>query len=65
MFRHNVGAFDRAARLLVGACLLSFALAEPQTPLGHIGIVPLLTAVIGSCPLYSMLGLCTVRRRKA
>jgi len=61
MFKHNVGARDRAVRLLVGAGLVSFALAGPEAPAGYMGVAPLLTAVLGSCPIYAMLGLSTLR----
>ncbi|MBF0281383.1 MAG: DUF2892 domain-containing protein, partial [Zetaproteobacteria bacterium] len=29
---------------------------EPATPWGWIGVVPLLTALVGFCPLYPLLG---------
>jgi len=61
----NVGMFDRAARLVVGIALLAFALGylAPGTGwnwLGWIGIVPILTALLGNCPAYSLFG-CSTR----
>ena len=60
----NVGAIDRVLRVILGLALIAFALGfiAPGAPyhwLGWIGAVPLLTAAVGSCPLYSVLGLST------
>lgn len=54
---------ERVVRVLVGLGLLG--LAGPQTPWGYIGIVPLLTGLAGTCPLYSALGVstCPVNRK--
>lgn len=66
----NVGTIDRILRVIIGLALIAFALGAiaPATGynwLGWIGVVPLLTAAAGSCPLYSMLGLssCPVARK--
>jgi len=64
MLGMNVGVVDRVVRVVLGLALIAFALGylAPGTGfnwLGWIGIVPLLTAAVGSCPLYSMLGLST------
>ena len=60
----NVGAIDRAARVIVGLVLLAYALRVgfPDTGwnwVGYIGLVPILTALIGFCPAYTMLGFST------
>lgn len=52
----NVGAVDRALRVVVGLVVLSLYFVGPQTPWALIGLVPLLTAVIGYCPAYSIFG---------
>jgi hypothetical protein len=62
----NVGAIDRALRIIVGLVLLAYALklGLPDTGwnwVGWIGVVPLFTALIGNCPLYSLLGVSTCR----
>jgi hypothetical protein len=66
----NVGALDRIVRIVLGLVLLAFALGflAPGTGynwLGWIGVIPLATAAMGSCPLYSLLGLstCPVEKR--
>jgi len=60
----NVGTFDRIARVVVGIVLIAFALGyiAPGTTwswVGWIGVVPLLTAALGTCPLYSVVGCST------
>ena len=60
----NVGMIDRAIRLVVGILLIAFALrlGFPETGwnwVGWIGVVPILTAIFGYCPAYSLLGLST------
>ena len=60
----NVGTLDRILRVVVGLALIAFALGfiapgAGYNWLGWIGVVPLLTAVVGSCPLYSVMGLST------
>ena len=59
--KRNLGTADRAIRVLLGLGLLSaIFLVEGSTRwFGLIGLVPLLTAAVGSCPLYSLLGLST------
>jgi hypothetical protein len=55
----NVGGIDRILRFAIGAGVLSLAFIGPKTPLGYIGLIPLLTAFAGSCPLYTVLGFST------
>jgi hypothetical protein len=60
----NEGTIDRALRVIAGAGILSLAFIGPQTAWGYVGLVPLITGLIGYCPLYAMLGLstCPVKR---
>jgi hypothetical protein len=55
----NEGNLDRILRILVGLVLLALIFVGPKTMWGLIGIVPLATGLIGSCPLYTVLGLRT------
>ena len=55
----NEGAADRVVRIIVGAGVLSLAFVGPQSPWAYIGAVPLLTGLLGSCPLYTLLGFST------
>ncbi|HEY9214207.1 MAG TPA: DUF2892 domain-containing protein [Ancylobacter sp.] len=64
----NVGPIDRVLRVIIGFALLSllFVLEGNLRWLGLIGLVPLLTALVGNCPLYSIVGLstCPLKARK-
>lgn len=57
--KSNVGSLDRVVRIIMGLGLLSliFLLNNPLRWIGLIGLVPLMTAVMGSCPIYTLLGL--------
>jgi len=64
----NVGAVDRAVRIAIGLVLIAYALklGLPDTGwnwAGWIGVVPLLAAFVGVCPLYSLLGVSTCSRK--
>jgi len=63
----NVGTLDKILRVVIGILLIAFALplGFPQTGwnwTGWIGVIPLLTAVIGFCPLYRIVGISTCPR---
>ena len=64
----NVGGFDRIARIVVGLALIAFAVLAPATIswkwIGYIGVVPLLTALVGFCPVYPLLGINTCPMKK-
>ncbi len=55
----NEGTIDRTLRVILGLVLLSLVFVGPQTLWGLIGIVPLATGLLGSCPIYSVLGIST------
>jgi Protein of unknown function (DUF2892) len=57
----NEHLVDRALRVLLGLGVLSLTLVGPHTALGYIGLVPLATGLVGSCPLYSIFGFSTWR----
>ncbi len=61
----NMGTIDRVLRIVVGLGLISIVFIGPQTPWGWIGVVPLATALLGYCPLYSLLGIKTSPTQKA
>jgi len=58
----NEGKVDRLLRVVVGLVLLALVFVGPQTPWGWIGVVPLLTGLVGYCPAYSLIGLNTCRK---
>jgi hypothetical protein len=59
----NVGGIDRVLRAVLGIVLIALVFVGPQTPWGWIGVVPLATAAIRFCPLYTLLGLNTCPRQ--
>jgi hypothetical protein len=59
----NEGTIDRAVRIIAGLAILSLAFVGPQSPLGYLGLVPLVTGVIGFCPAYRLLGLSTAPKK--
>lgn len=65
-FDPNEGTLDRALRVTLGIALLSLVFVGPQTLWGLVGIVPLATGIVGSCPIYSLLGIntCPVKTRR-
>lgn len=62
MFKHNVGSVDRTLRVVVGIALLVAFFLLPEASYRWfllIGVVPLVTGLMGSCLLYSVFGLST------
>lgn len=60
----NEGNADRAVRALAGIALIGATVAGVIGPWGWIGVVPLATAAMGWCPLYTLLGINTCGLRK-
>jgi hypothetical protein len=60
----NEGSIDRAVRVVAGLAILSLVFVGPKSPWGWAGLVPLLTGLIGFCPLYAVLGINTCPVRK-
>ena len=63
--KKNIGSIDRAFRAIAGAILIALIFTGPQTLWGLIGILPLATGLIGSCPLYTVLGISTCPMKKS
>jgi hypothetical protein len=64
MFKRNVGTVDRVLRVVAGLGLIAYGVYA-QSWIGAIGLVPLATAAMGSCPLYSLVGLSTCQVKQA
>lgn len=67
MFKTNEGTVDRALRIIVGVALLAAFFLYPDAAWRNwalIGVVPLATGLMGTCPLYSMLGMSTCPVKK-
>ena len=68
MFKTNVGGIDRVLRIVLGLALLAGFVFNTEATYRWaylIGIVPLLTGLMRTCPLYSMLGLNTCPMKKS
>lgn len=61
----NEHPLERGLRVLLGLGILSLAFIGPRTPWAYLGLVPVFTGLLGSCPLYTLLGLSTCPIRKA
>ncbi len=62
----NVGNIDKILRIVAGVALIGLSLAGVIGVWGWIGVVPLVTGLIGWCPAYAMLGIksCPVSDKK-
>jgi uncharacterized membrane protein YfcA len=61
---NNVGGIDRTLRIIVGLGLIAAAVTGTIGVWGYIGVVPLLTGLIGWCPPYAILGFNTCSMKK-
>ena len=52
LFPRNEHTIDRAIRVILGVVLLSLVVVGPKTMWGLLGLIPLITGLVGSCPLY-------------
>ena len=64
MLKTNVGGIDRVLRSVVGLALLVAFFMLPEASYRWfllIGIVPLATGLMSTCPLYSIFGMSTCK----
>lgn len=55
----NIGTVDRLVRILAGAGLIALAATGTIGVWGYVGVIPLLTGLLRTCPAYSLLGVNT------
>lgn len=62
----NVGMIDRILRVALGLALLAYLVLGSSSLrfIGLVGIVPLLTALVGHCPMYTLFGFSTCPAKK-
>jgi hypothetical protein len=60
----NIGSVERVIRIVAGIVILPLAFMGPHTPWAYLGVIPLLTGLIGWCAPYALLGISTVRGAK-
>jgi len=56
--KKNIGSIDKSLRILLGLAIIIIGIFY-ESWLGLVGIIPILTAFIGFCPLYSLIGVST------
>ncbi len=61
LFPNNEHKVERAIRVVLGVALLSLTFVGPKTMWGLIGLVPLVTGLLGSCPIYTLTGVSTCK----
>jgi len=64
--KSNVGGIDRILRIVLGLVLIALAATGTVGWWGWLGIVPLLTGLFKTCPMYALLGFdtCPMSNRK-
>lgn len=60
----NVGGIDKILRIVAGIVLIAMAVIGVIGAWGFIGVVPLVTGLIGWCPAYTLLGIKTCKLQK-
>ncbi len=65
LFPVNEGTVDRAVRVVAGVAILSLAFIGPKTPWAYLGALPIVTGLLGTCPLYTLFGwsTCPIQKR--
>ncbi len=59
LFKNNVGKTDRIIRVVVGIILVGNVFYALQHPIGWLGVILIVTGIVGKCPLYSIIGINT------
>ena len=57
--KRNVGSIDRILRVVIGLALIILAATGTIAAWGYIGVIPLVTGLMGTCLLYRLLGIST------
>ena len=63
--KKNENNIERIIRIIVGLVLISLVFIGPQSMWGWIGVIPLVTGMIGSCPAYTLFGISTCKVKGA
>jgi len=61
--KKNVGSVDKVIRIILGVVIITFGIYN-QSWWELVGLVPLFTAFITWCPVYSLIGVSTDRKIK-
>ena len=66
MLKTNVGSLDRIIRIVLGVALLAGFFLDRSTGFHYlylIGVIPLVTGLMQTCPLYSIFGITTCKTK--
>jgi len=58
----NESSLERVIRVIAGLIILSLVFVGPQSWWGLIGLVFVVTGLVGNCPVYSILGISTCKK---
>lgn len=58
----NIGSADKWIRIVIGLFVISLAFWGPHTAWGWLGLIPLATALVGFCPLYTPFKISTYKQ---
>ena len=61
MFKKNMGGVDRGLRIAIGVLLIISAAVGALGAWAYVGIVPIVTGLMGNCPAYSIVGIKTCK----
>jgi hypothetical protein len=64
LFPQSEHKVERGIRIALGLGALAVVFVGPQTAWGWLGVVPLATGLLGSCPLYTLFGISTCKVAK-
>lgn len=61
--KKNIHPVERVVRVGIGLGLVSMTFVGPANPWFFLGIIPILTGLVGWCPPYQLLGINTCNRK--
>jgi hypothetical protein len=62
VMKQNIHNIERVIRVVLGLIILSLIFVGPKSLWGLVGILPILTGLIGWCPPYQLLGISTCKK---
>ena len=62
--KKNIHPVERVIRIIVGALIASLAFWGPANYWFLLGLIPLITGLVGWCPPYQLLGISTCPKPK-